>query len=673
MKKNTTIKENSLYSFDIFDTLVTRRVATPTGIFLIMQDILVNQRVVNRFVSENFCRIRQEAEDFARCKKKALKNITEVDIIEIYQVIQDSYHLSSEEIKILRDLEINVEILNLVPLQSNLNLVKKYLSDGKNVVLISDMYYKEKDLRFILGKIDAVFYNLKIYSSADYGVSKADGMLYEIVRKKENVSSNWHHYGDNEYSDIKKANEHGIITQHFPTEVFTAYEKKMLMKENNRFFQGIIGSAKLAKVNKTAISQDKYNFGASFAGPIFYNYVDWVISNALQMGFKTLYFIARDGYIPKIVADIIIENRKLPLKTKYLYGSRLVWKKPLDDNYEEIIDWMFEEYSDVNSQLLAYRLGVNSEEMLKMLETTSTNKRLKLNQRKKFAEKFKHNEKIKNSIMESNKEKVKLVLSYFSQEIDFSEKNIAFVDLNGSGRTQDCVSKFLNKISPCTIYTFYLTNTLLNQSNDSVKLSYWTTKKNFSNWVELLSRTIDGQTIGYKQNGDKIEPITEKGNGEMMLKWGINEYIEGIKNFALNMVMLENINNMSFTTLNLFGEYDKYIREDLDPETATVMGDIPFKSIGNEEKLSFAAPKIFPWKLILNFILCKSSQENSEFPTISTARSDKFTKKIKDFLEECPTLQKFLLNIYVHKRDKIAYIRILGIKISLKRLVWNRG
>ena len=39
-----------LYSFDIFDTLVTRRVASPNGIFAIMQSILINKTNFSDFI-----------------------------------------------------------------------------------------------------------------------------------------------------------------------------------------------------------------------------------------------------------------------------------------------------------------------------------------------------------------------------------------------------------------------------------------------------------------------------------------------------------------------------------------------------------------------------------------------------------------------------------------------
>lgn len=211
----------------------------------------------------------------------------------------------------------------------------------------------------------------------------------------------------------------------------------------------------------------------------------------------------------------------------------------------------------------------------------------------------------------------------------------------------------------------------MNQLDNSIKLCYFATLKYLAHWIELLCRTADGQTIGYRRNNDIIEPITEKANGKKMLRWGFNEYIEGIKAFTNYMIDVEDANSMNLNTLDLFCCYFDYLKEDLDRKTANIMGDIPYKSIGNEEHIECAAPKIPLYKILLNFILCRKPKSITEFENISFARSSKFTKKIRKLLEECPTLQKLLLNVYVHKKTQTAYIRILGIKISIRRLLWR--
>ena len=61
-----------------------------------------------------------------------------------------------------------------------------------------------------------------------------------------------------------------------------------------------------------------------------------------------------------------------------------------------------------------------------------------------------------------------MLIAYLKQEIDFTEENIAFVDLDGSGKTQDIISEVLNEIKPCNVYFFYITNPLMEQKNRSI-------------------------------------------------------------------------------------------------------------------------------------------------------------------------------------------------------------
>ncbi|MBO6273908.1 hypothetical protein J6O48_14215 [bacterium] len=677
MNNSINTKTDILYSFDIFDTLVTRRVAEPIGIFAIMQKIIAEKTNFNDFIKHNFCKIRIGAEEFARFLSFQQEKCHEIKFDDIYRIIQNNCNLSVEEINFLKELELKTEIQNLVPIDKNLSKLKELINSNKRVVLISDMYFSKEYLQKILVNIDSVFGDITIYSSSDYKVSKADGDLYKIVRDIENVEyKNWTHYGDNKQSDVKRAKSYGINAIHTPQNKLTKYEEKLL-KENeyNADIQAIIGSSKLAKQKRTGKNTDKYDFGASFAAPILYNYVDWVLNESLKRGFKTLYFVARDGYVPKVIADIIIEQKNLPIKTKYIYGSRLTWRVLTESDYDMLVSRTFEEYRDrLTPEFLAYRFGITADAMKKMLSLPTVKTKINHSQATKFVEKLKQDNSIKQLLLEASKKKVEILKKYLIQELDFSEDNFAFVDLHGSGRTQDCLAEIMNEIKPCKICSFYLSNSELKKSDISEKMSYFATLKYMSHWVELLCRTTDGQTIGYKQNENgQIVPITEEGNGKAMEKWGYYEYLEGIKTYTYNMQKLSAGSNLSFNTLDLYCSYFDYLLNgDLDKPTANILGDIPFLSIGNEdEKVFVAAPRIRTWRVLLNFVLCKKPTTMSEFPYISVARSSTVSQKLQKLIEDCPTLQKFLFNVYVHKKQRKAYIRIFGIKISIRRLLWN--
>ena len=66
--------------------------------------------------------------------------------------------------------------------------------------------------------------------------------------------------------------------------------------------------------------------GIRIGGPVLYGYVLWVLQEALRQGIHTLFFMARDGYLLKKIADIIIEQQKLELETRDLDGTRYAYR-----------------------------------------------------------------------------------------------------------------------------------------------------------------------------------------------------------------------------------------------------------------------------------------------------------------------------------------------------------
>ena len=80
----TLIKAKNLYSFDIFDTLISRRVGIPTGIFALIQEKIQSDSALPQKLRDNFYNIRIDAERFVR--DTANKSGRSIDILfeEIY-------------------------------------------------------------------------------------------------------------------------------------------------------------------------------------------------------------------------------------------------------------------------------------------------------------------------------------------------------------------------------------------------------------------------------------------------------------------------------------------------------------------------------------------------------------------------------------------------------------
>ena len=679
LKQENKLDEFKLYSFDIFDTLVTRRLAFPKGIFAIIQENLKDFNIPN-YLKDNFAIIRSGAEEYVHENIAYLQKRWEISFDEIYKLIQDNYNLSEETIEKIKEVEINTEIQNLVIIPENFNKLKFLINNGKKVVLISDMYYSCETLNFILSHLDPIFKNITIYSSSDYKVSKAEGKLYEIVKQKEQVQySMWKHIGDNNYSDVIVSKRYKIKSELFAYDTLLNFEN-YLLKDNdyNKLFQLTIGTARLCRLIKKHSNEhkiDAYKFGCSFAGPLLFGYVNWIINKALEKNFKTVYFIARDGYILKIIADIIIESNNLNIKTKYLYGSRLAWRIPSSDGFENYIDDLFEEYADRRTiKFLSYRLGVKPQVLATILNVNTITTIINDNDAKKYAHYLKNNICAKQQLLAALESKRELLKAYFEQEIDFSEKNIAFVDLQGTGRTQDYISNILNEISECTITTLYFNNDARRkQLHNSKKYAYYTGYKYFHWWIELLGRTKDGQTIGFKKDNNTIVPILEN-SCDQILKWGINDYISGVKDFTLLFIDTLKCNKRLVLNnyLEIYFKFVDYLYNDLDKNLATLIGTIPWSTIGKEDK------KIAAKELTLNrafYYLLLGKYLVTDFPYISIARSCYMARKIYKFnlfmIQKYGSLRKFLINIYISNKKQKAFIRIFGIKISFAKLIWR--
>lgn len=613
-----------LYSFDVFDTLITRKTALPNGIFLLVQEKIKDSLNFPYQIKEKFASIRMQAENAAREYSKQNYNTREINLDDIYSKIQKTYKLSDEIIKALKEIEIKTEIENSIPIEENISKLKELISKNKKVILISDMYLPSYLIRKLLVSTDNVFKNLKIYVSNEYKASKSTGELYKIISKEEEVKyKNWCHTGDNINSDYKSAKKLGIKAVVYNGCSLKEHEKDLLKTNFNEIeIQKQIGTARYTRLysNKNMKNYDKYELGVSYAAPLLYNYVCWVLETALNSNFKTLYFVARDGYILKIIADIIIKKQNLPIKTKYIYGSRLAWRIPSRENYEKIIKNIFiEGPHEKTLELLSYRLGVSCKTLIKYLPVKSINETFKQNKKEKIKNIFLYNDLLKNEIFEESKPREEMLKKYIKQEIDLDEKDIVFVDVNGSGLTTDFLSEYINKIIPSQIHIFFAKTINENSPENIAKRHSYYTRSMGNNVVsEMLCRTTHGQTMGYYEENGKILPKLEKIDSSKIIDWGFKEYVQGIKDFIYNIS--QNSINQNCVEL-CYGYYD-YVEKKCDKKLAQVLGDIPFLRLGKERKMTKAAPKLSGFKILLYYLIGNKAVKDIEVPKLSLFRSN---------------------------------------------------
>lgn len=582
-----------MYSFDIFDTLITRATAEPKGIFMLMQEIMREKGGYPPFLTENFYELRVGAEELA-WRYVSSRGKREVTLSDIYKTLATITDISETDQEKLRNLEIEIEYNNILPVRKNIALLNELKEKGEHIVLISDMYLGEEDIRRILCRVDLIFEELSIYVSSVYGKSKGSGELFKAVQKYENTDfSNWIHYGDNEHADIRTAKKLGIQAVHLSPEPLKEYEYP-----NKDFYHQLsIGISRYVR------SQERGNVasevGSSLAGPILYPYVRWVLEESMRRGIHRLYFVARDGWILWKIADIIIEAERYPIKTLYIYGSRKAWRLPYYDGSKDDLKQILK-YSNIEmvlslkdlEKLFQIPLGKLRAFLPENWKSIDEGQEISRAQIDTIIKWLQENESFRSYLVESQKGNRALAIQYFQQELQVSDDKFAFVELSGTGFTQVCLAKILRNFYTGEVKNFfYRLDDVQEEENCKFFQFYPSNLKRYM--LELLCRAPHGQTEGYKEENGKILPVLEEAEGEQIRAYHIEEYQKAVLAYVKGMEEAWMKNGLEHVQkLDLAREYLELIAEHPPKRIAEYFCHMPFSSGGRKNSMVEFSPDV---------------------------------------------------------------------------------
>ena len=591
-----TDENHHLYSFDIFDTLITRKLASPKGIFSIMQKVMNEDKRFSDipvYVKKNFYQIRIDAEAFAR-QCFCINGSEDKTFEEIYEAIGMIGQLSSEQIELLAKLEIEMEMKFLIPINENIEKIKKLIESEKRVILISDMYLSSKVIRSILVNIDNIFENIPIYVSSECRKMKGTLNLFKYVQNKEKVSfDNWTHIGDNKNADVRAPKTLGIQINPFQKELLTQYERNALNDfENNPLFQIVTGIVKEYRINNKITKEEE--IGLSLGGVILYPYVQWILNDAIRRGFEKLYFVARDGFVLKEIADIIIDSQKLHISTSYFYGSRRAWRMPSFKATDKLT--IFFKMAHINQlkniEELSSIFGIEGTELIKFLPDNYKNidYELEICDYNIIREFLENNNEFKKFLESKCKEKKRMLQGYIWQEI--STDRFAFVELSGTGATQNCLANVIHEKYKGKIYTYFLNLDSMKQEEDTIFINYMPNNLKGVFIIENLCRALHGQTKGYDIKENRFVPILDEIENEELEKHGYVHYIHGVLEYAKRISINKELTVEDKENPILLRRYINHIVNNPCKEVLNFIADMPFESTGYSDKVTRFAPKL---------------------------------------------------------------------------------
>ena len=358
------LRNFDIISFDIFDTLITRKIYNPDDVFY-----LIEKKIDKIIQINDFCSKRKAAEKNVRLKKK-FKGDCSID--EIYNEIMLMENISEKETNALKQIEIQTELELCIPRRDVLEIYNTLLNEGKKIILISDMYLTRNIIEKILKNCG--YYNyFDILLSSELGIRKDDGTMWEyFYNKYKNIHAI--HIGDNEESDLHKLADSGkvcfnyfikgkkmfYISNYWVNRKYNLYESVLMgCIINKSLFNSPFA---LNNYENKPVVNTEFDFGYSILGPLVLIYFIWLINDLMESDKnEVLLFTAREGYYLQKIYNHIIQKLNIEklnnIEQHYLFISRRAITVANIENGNDIYEILNKHYKGTLRELLYYRLG----------------------------------------------------------------------------------------------------------------------------------------------------------------------------------------------------------------------------------------------------------------------------------------------------------------------------
>lgn len=539
----------TLYSYDVFDTLIRRKTLSPISVFFqVGEEMAESALCFPPYLVKYYPQVRRECEADVRdnMRKTTHERGTErieITFQQIFERMQRIYALTEQQVAFLMEAELRCELDVVEPIQDNIRRLLLQQAEGHDVVLVSDMYLPLEVVRGLLAKADSRLASLPLYLSTDIGHQKSTGKLFlHIFFDLDYHYSQWIHYGDNKHADGAVPRQLGISTRTHDIDAFIPFETEVATELQS--YAGYQLATQMQRyrwsmLDRNAVSFNEAGyFSYAYVGAYLTPYVNWVLRDSLRRGYQTLYFISRDGHYLKAVADAIIAEKGYDIKTQLIYGSRKAWRFATPkDNFEDEFFSPFGAFGGVKDFKEVVAASQLTEDQLLFVVPALAQFRnipfLAPEDIRSIAACLAGSRGYRQRLEEVRKERFELVKDYLAQEIDFDER-FAFVEFWGRGYTQDLLTELLSSAANREVENpFYYIRCLRDDDGNSIRhrfsqapLDYW--------FIEPIFATVPHESVvSYKRQDGRVTPMIVPSENEFH-----TDIFNGIVRFARDYARL---------------------------------------------------------------------------------------------------------------------------------------
>ncbi len=505
-----------LHSFDVFDTVIHRRAVSPWSVFAAVRDRVERSEVAfPSYLTARYGQVRIQAEAAVRetRRKDPVLSRTgelEIQLDDIIQRIGDLFDLTAEQRCLLRSWELAEELDAVVVDVARVKEIRALLAEGHRVVLISDQYLPKEHVRLMLASADPVLAELPLYLSSAEGVQKSTKLLYlRVYRDQEYDFDRWVHHGDNVVTDVERASELGIVPSQVPATSLDEFETSVaneLPGYDGWLLASILRDFRLGG-SRTDLDLFAFDHVSSYLVP----YVDWVVRDAARRGYRTLYFLSRDGYHLHRIAREVARVRRLSIRVRYIYGSRTAWR--VSSQIDELDPDLFELYGDFagasTPQALLRNAKLTAEQFTTMFPAFTDivdREHLAPDVRADISDALRRSRQFHQHLLSVAATEREIVSDYLRQEIDPSEP-FAFVEYWGRGYTQQCLVRLVEAAfgTPLEVPMYYARS--INPTDGLAIRHNFTVANHSMLFIEAVFANLDhGPVLGYERRDGQVHP-----------------------------------------------------------------------------------------------------------------------------------------------------------------------
>ena len=271
---------------------------------------------------------------------------------------------------------------------------------------------------------------------------------------------------------------------------------------------------------------DIYSVSRQWIAPVLCDYVYWVLEEAEKRGISTLYFLARDGYVLKKIAELICSRKNIPMQCRYLYCSRASLRMP---SYhligEEAYDLLFSGGYHLMLRSFLERADIPRTcwaeifEEAGIAQDTDVDRELSVADIPTYRKKLLQSWSFRRHVRENSQNAYQNTIGYFTQEGLLAQNRIAIVDSGWIGSMQRSMRQLVESAGfrgHMTGFYFGLYDCPMDPADGEYVSWYFSVhsqKKNkvlfCNNLFECFLSAPHGMTIGYECTGPSYEPVLQ--------------------------------------------------------------------------------------------------------------------------------------------------------------------